>query len=70
MNGVRRVESDEETCPSSIMRRFHRICNRGETSGDLHWQFGTREPENSGHLHVFQLCNLVMLDLRSSSHNP
>ena len=68
--GIKHDESEDETWPSSMTKRFHLICKKGETFGIWHLQFGTRNPGYSGHTQGRSECSFVMSEVLSSALNP
>ena len=56
--GTKVVDNVADTWPSSMTRRFHRICKKGDTSFVWQRQTGTRLDGNSSQEHGFQECNL------------
>ena len=56
--GTKVVDKVADTWPSSMTRRFHRICNKGDTSVVWQRQMGTRVTGNSSQEQGFQECSL------------
>ena len=69
--GTRLLDRLDETCPSSIMRRFHRICRNEDVPAILQVQLGKREFSNTGHLQGgCGSCSFMMFCLLDSIESP
>lgn len=68
--GTKMDDSEDETWPSSMIKRFHLICKKGEMFGAWHLQLGIRYPGYSGHMQGRSECSFAMSDLLDSVLNP
>lgn len=69
--GTRLVDKLDETWPSSIMRRFHRICRNEDTPAILQVQLDRKEFSNRGHLQGgCGVCSFRISCLLDSAENP
>ena len=69
-NGTRLVVNVDETWPSSIIRRFHLICKKGEMPGTWHEQFGILKTGNSGQVQAVRVYNFETSCTFDSAVNP